>query len=374
MRLLSLTLENFRSYPALRFSCSGGIHFLIGPNGAGKTNVLEAIALLGLGRSCRGVRMAHLGHWGSSFFRVRGEGQGDQGRETSFEMVHESQPPCAAYFLRDSKVTLGKFLGRFPVTVFLPDDLHLFRGPPALRRRFLDRILTQVCPWYFPQLLRYRRVLHQRNGLLRRSPLPSAAEFLPWEQELARLGGAITLARLELLETLQLTFLRELASVGLSWSDVLFRFVRATTERDSSALEQEYLSRLQASRARDALLRSTTVGVHREDWRIEVQGRDLVTFASRGEQRLVFLALLLLSTAYLELRRLEKPVVLLDDLFSELDIEHQQMILPMLSAFQVFITATHVPQDVLGEQWQVGGGQVREGVTARRGANVCSVP
>ena len=361
MRLLSLTLENFRNYPTLRFQCSGGMHLLVGPNGAGKTNVLEAIALLGLGRSCRGGRMIHLGHWGSSFFRVRGEGESDRGRETSLEVVFESQPSRMAYFLRDCQVSLGKFLGRFPVALFLPDDLHLFRGPPNLRRRFLDRILTQVCPWYLPQLLQYRRVLNQRNGLLKHVPLPTVAEFLPWEQKLASIGSAITLARLEFLETLQMTLLRELTSMGLPWSDVLFRYMRATVSRDVATLEQEYVSLLQASRARDALLRSTTVGLHREDWRIEVQGRDLVTFASRGEQRLVFLALLLLSAAYLEFRRLEKPVVLLDDLFSELDAEHQQILLQMFSSFQVFITATRIPQDVPGELWHVGSGQVRLG-------------
>lgn len=361
MRLLSLTLENFRSYQTLSFPCAGGMHLLVGPNGAGKTNVLEAIALLGLGRSCRGVRMTHLAHWGASFFRVRGKGTSDRGRETSLEVVRESQPHRTTYFLRDGQVSLGKFLGRFPVALFLPDDLHLFRGPPNLRRRFLDRILTQVCPWYLPQLLQYRRVLDQRNGLLKHVPFPSAAEFLPWEQRLASMGSAITLARLEFLETLQLTFLRELTNIGLPWLDALFRYLRPTVERDATALEQEYLSLLQASRARDAILRSTTVGVHREDWRIEVQGRDLVTFASRGEQRLVFLALLLLSAAYLELRRLEKPVILLDDLFSELDTEHQQILLQMLSSFQVFITATHVPQHVPGQLWNVSCGQIREG-------------
>ncbi|MBI2523857.1 DNA replication and repair protein RecF [Candidatus Peregrinibacteria bacterium] len=361
MRLLSLALQNFRSYPTLRFPCSGGMHLLVGPNGSGKTNLLEAIALLGLGRSCRGVRMPHLGYWDSSFFRVRGEGKSDRSREMSLEVVFESHPPRSTYFLRDGQVSLGKFLGRFPVALFLPDDLHLFRGPPNLRRRFLDRILTQVYPWYLPQLLQYRRVLHQRNGLLKHVPLPADSEFLPWEQKLARLGSAITLARLEFLETLQMTFLRELVSMGLPWSDALFRYMRATVSRDAGALEQEYVSLLQASRARDALLRSTTVGPHREDWRIEVQGRDLVTFASRGEQRLIFLALLLLSAAYLELRRLEKPVILLDDLFSELDIEHQQILLQMLSAFQVFITATQVPQDAPGELWHIGGGQVRLG-------------
>lgn len=360
MRLLSLTLENFRSYLTLHFSCSGGMHLLVGPNGAGKTNVLEAIALLGLGRSCRGLRMAHLVHWGSPFFRVRGEGQSDRGRETSLEVVSEMQPSRMAYFLRDGQVSLGKFLGRFPVALFLPEDLHLFRGPPQFRRRFFDRILTQVCPWYLPQLLQYRRVLDQRNRLLKHVPFPSAAEFLPWEQRLASIGSAITLARLEFMETLQLTFLRELTSMSLLWSEALFRYMRSTVSRDRATLEQEYLSLLQASRARDAVLRSTTVGIHREDWRIEVQGRDLVTFASRGEQRLVFIALLLLSAAYLELRRLEKPVVLLDDLFSELDAEHQQILLQMLSSFQVFITATHVPQHAPGQLWNVSSGYVRE--------------
>lgn len=358
MRLLSLTLENFRNYQKLFFPCSGAMHLLVGPNGAGKTNVLEAIALLGLGRSCRGVRMTHLGYWGSSFFRVRGEGASERSRETSLEVVHESQPLRIAYFLRDSQVSLGKFLGRFPVALFLPEDLHLFRGPPNLRRRFLDRILIQVYPWYLPQLLHYRRVLHQRNGLLKRVPSPSAAEFLPWEQQLAHLGSVITLARLELLETLQATLLRELVSMGLAWSDARFRYERGTVTRAAAALEQEYLSLLHSSRPRDVLLRSTTVGPHREDWRIEVQGRDLVTFASRGEQRLVFLALLLLAAAYLELRRLEKPVILLDDLFSELDAEHQQMLLGMLAPFQVFITATHVPEGAPGERWEVGNGKI----------------
>ena len=332
----------------------------MGPNGSGKTNVLEAIALLGLGRSCRGVRMTHLGHWGSSFFRVRGEGKSDHGHETSVEVVFESQPLRMAYFLRDGQVPLGKFLGRFPVALFLPDDLHLFRGIPQLRRRFLDRILTQVCPWYLPQLLQYRRVLNQRNGLLKHVPFPSAAEFLPWEQRLASLGSAITLARLEFLETLQMTLLRELTSMGLLWSDALFHYMRATVSRDVATLEQEYLSLLQASRVRDALLRSTTIGPHREDWRISVQGRDLVTFVSRGEQRLVFLALLLLAAAYLELRRSEKPVILLDDIFSELDSGHQHLLLEALQGFQMFVTATHIPTGWRGERWSVTSGCVEE--------------
>lgn len=358
MRLLSLTLQNFRNYSALSFSCSQGMHLLVGPNGAGKTNVLEAIALLGLGRSCRGLRMSHLLQWSCPSFCVRGECESDRGRATGVEVVFVSSPPRLAYFLQDAQVPLGKFLGHFPVALFLPEDLDLFRGPPDLRRRFLDRILTQVCPWYLLQLVQYRRVLHQRNSLLKHSPFHPEADFLPWEQELARLGSAITLARLEFLETLQLTFLPELISLGLPWIDVLFQYVRVTAARDAPTLEQEHLELLRASRVRDALLHSTTSGAHREDWRIEVQGRDFATFASRGEQRLVFLALLLLAAAYLELRRSERPVILLDDIFSELDCEHQQLLLEMLQASQVFITATHIPHAFPGACWHVENGHV----------------
>jgi DNA replication and repair protein RecF len=363
MRLQSLQLEHFRSYESADIAFDGGnVHLLIGPNGSGKTNILEAISILSITRSCRGRDEQELPRWGSAHYRVTGLVRSDAGIEKRLEVVSEVTPrQRKATFINDVKTGLGSFVGFLPTITFLPQDLLLFSGPPAERRRFLDLLLSQVSPDYLQTLSGYQKILKQRNALLRRiaEGHPDDGMLTLWDRELSKRGSLLTLARLEMIETLNLTLAEEMASLGESWPDARLFYQRKGEAHTAVELEQDLFAQLTQNRERDLILLSTTSGPHREDWQAVAGGRELPTFASRGQERVAVLALLLLQVSYLELKRGEKPVLLLDDAFSELDDGHQAALLSALEGYQVIMTSTRVPPNAEGARiWKVESGKV----------------
>lgn len=348
MRFSSLQLAQFRSYAdaSLSFPDAPGCVAFVGPNGAGKTNVIEALSILSLTRSCRGNDEDELVRWNEPFYRLKAGVTADDGTAKTVEAVSELAPrKRKALFVNDVKTAAGDFVGLVPTVTFLPQDLLLFSGPPAERRRFLDQLLSQVSPDYMGALSRYQQVLQQRNALLKTLAQtggdPSVLDV--WDREAARFGAAVTLRRLELMETFTLTFAEELARLGEAWTDVRLRYERKTSAREAAALEDEAFAVLRAGRERDMLLQGTLAGPHREDWQVSVEGRDLPSFASRGQERTAVLALLFLQVSYLQLTRGETPVLLLDDACSELDERHQEALLLGFPGAQVFLTATRLP-------------------------------
>lgn len=364
MRIHSLILEHFRNYTSEELDLRGTRrHLFLGPNASGKTNLLEAVGVLSLTKSLRGRDDAELVEWGQGYARVVAEIIDDAGESATLELVNVLRPKRRkAAFKNGVRAPLTAIVGVLPSVSFLPQDLTLFSGPPAERRRFLDTLLCQVSPEYLSDLAGYHRLLRQRRALLRRIAQGEAtqADLVPWDGRLSEFGSRITLARLELLETLNLTFGEELRSLKETWRDVELRYARRGGARERSAIEAELSELLKRSRERDLLLQATTVGPHREDWQVVADGRELPTFASRGQERTAVLALLLLEVSYLELRRGERPILLLDEVFSELDDAHQEALLGALQEHQTFLTATRLPvglTDVL--VWGVGGGSVR---------------
>lgn len=347
MRLLSLSLEQFRNYAAQQVSFTDeDIQLFVGRNGSGKTNLIEAVSVLSITRSCRGKDDADMVLWEKPFYRIRAQVRSDDGTEHRLEAVCEVSPRRRkAFFINDVRTQIGGIVGFLPTVTFLPQDLLLFSGPPAERRRFLDQLLSQLSPEYLVNLAHYQKIVQQRNALLKRVNAGSdAASTLDlWDAELAEKGSAVTLARLELMETLNLSFHEELASLGEHWSDVRLQYERKTSSRTREDLREEMVQMLRDGREKDIILQSTGTGPHREDWQVLRDGRELPSFASRGQERVAVLALLLLEVSYLELRRGEKPVILLDDAFSELDDEHQAALLEGFRGHQVIMTATRVP-------------------------------
>ncbi len=364
MRLLSLSLEQYRNYGALTVDFpENDLHLFVGPNGSGKTNILESIALLSLTKSFLGLEEEDLRQWGKEHYRVRARMKTDGGATEELEIVSQVLPrKQKVCFHNGVKISLSQMVGRLPVVTFLPQELALFAGPPSERRRFFDQILSQVSPGYFSSLMDYQKVLKQRNALLKSIAERTAdASFLaPWDEEIALLGSALTLLRLELVETFNLALREETQALGESWNDVVVSYRRTGDSRVQEELRQEILEQLKKSVERDVILRSTTVGPHRDDWEIHADGRSLISFASRGQQRVAVLALLLLQASYLEVRRGEKPVILLDDIFSELDSEHREKLLGAFSAHQVILTATDIPgsAEFPGSVFQVEQGRV----------------
>jgi DNA replication and repair protein RecF len=363
VRLQSLQLQHFRNYASQDVSFDGAsTQIFVGENGSGKTNLLEAISVLSLTKSCRGRDDGELVEWGQSHYRVRARARTDADDEKTLEVVCEVSPrKKKACFVNDVRATAAGFVGVLPTVIFLPQDLLLFSGPPGERRRFLDQLLSQVSPQYLSELSSYQKILQQRNALLRAIAEHEQPEdaLIPWDAQLSAHGSRITVARLELMETLNLSFAAELDAIGEDWPDVRLRYDRKTAQTSAEAIEREMREILERNRQRELAMLSTSVGPHREDWQAYVEDRPVPTFASRGQERSAVLALLLLEVSYLELRRGEKPVVLLDDAFSELDDRHQASLLSALGAHQVLMTSTRVPDGVSGigirqvEQWTI---------------------
>ncbi len=359
MRIRSVSLQHFRSYDALVLAFSDApLQFLEGPNGSGKTNIVEAMSILSQGRSCLRADHEEIIRFGSDFFKIRAELTNDESEETSVECVYQVSPrKASAYFVKDIKTPLLSFIGVLPTIVFLPQDLDLFTGPPAGRRNFIDALLSQLRPDYAAKRMEFERVLKQRNALLRRIANGEAqeSELDLWDVELASAGALIVERRSDALSALGDVLPQELSALGEEWTEFTIGWVDART----GSLQNALLQSLQKYRSRDIILQTTSSGPHRDDWRITTGGRSIAHIASRGQQRAALLALLFVSASLFETVRKEKPVILLDDVLSELDDRHQSALLKRLSGHQVIVTSAHPPQETKGlTVWRVGDGRV----------------
>jgi DNA replication and repair protein RecF len=378
MRLLSLSLEHFRNYSSVSIDLSAcDFHLFIGPNGAGKTNILESMSMLSLTKSFLGVEERDLVEWQQLYYRIKGRMCTDSGDTESIEVVCEVDPRRKkALFLNDVSMSSARFVGRLPTVTFIPQDLHLFSGAPSMRRRFIDQLLCQVSSEYLANLSAYTKSIKQRNALLKQiakrknvspplpSPLPEGEGTLDvWDQKVAESGSAIILSRLELIQTLNCTFMQEVCSLGEDFSSGEITYVRRGEERTLDAIRSELIENMAHYRERDLILQTTTIGPHRDDWCITMDGHDLTSFASRGQQRVCLLTLLFLEVSYLELKRGERPIILLDDVFSELDDAHREAFFKTLGSYQIFVTGNRIPQGLEHlphhQVWEVDQGEVK---------------
>lgn len=351
MRLLSLTLEQFRSYGNLEVSFKENerITVLMGENATGKTNILEAIAILAHLKSPRKVDDEDLIQWEKAHYRICGRCRTDSGEERSLEVVSQMEPKkMRAAFINNVRTPAQRYIGSLPLITFTPDDLLLWNGSPSERRRLIDLLLCQVSASYLQALMEYEKSLRQRNSLLKqiKEGTQNVSSLDPWDEKLATLGSVITIDRLQLFETLQLTIRRELTALGERPKEAEFHYVRKTKAEEEASLREELIVELLKNRERDILITGTSAGPHRDDWTLTVDGHDIATSASRGQQRAALLALLLLEASFLELRTGEKPILLLDDVFSELDEKHRSAVLRRLSEHQVIMSAVELDESL----------------------------
>ncbi len=347
MRLSSLTLEQFRSFKKLTLEdFSPGTNVLVGPNGSGKTNILEAISFLSLGTSCIGAELQDVIRWNETFFRLRGAVDSAVSEAKTIEIAAQAEPrKQKAFFVNDVKLPSVKFIGQLPSVTFLPEDLDLFTGSPSRRRTFLDQLLLQISSEFRHSAREYEKVVKQRNTLLRRIKDGEAkpSDLAPWDSQIAHIGAEVTVGRLGLIDTLNSRLAEELTLLGEHWEQAELRYVRKTLSATRETIEIELLELITHYRERDMIIGSTTIGPHRDDWMLTVQDRNIATFASRGQQRTAVLALLFKQINHLAGQIKEQPVVLLDDVFSELDERHQELLLTHLGSTQTFLTTTHAP-------------------------------
>ncbi len=342
MHISRAAYENFRNFTSLDLNFNQGFVVLTGPNGAGKTNFLEGLYFGGTLRRFPESALSQLFYGGQSFFQIQIEAENEE--RVTVEINYEQQEGNYSYKLKTDGRTAprAKIAGLIPLVSFLPQDLNLLTHSPAGRRRFLDEALTGVSAEYRFARRQYEKTLKQRNGLWQRIKQGEArlAEMSIWDEKLADYGSQIIRARGEFLLYLNLGLGPALAQYApnLAQATLLYQFSGGPTKA-------EFLERLRALAAREQEYGATLVGPHRDDFSTFLGVRPVVGYLSRGELRSVVLALKIVESDFLKDRLQQTPLLLLDDIFSEFDPEHQQKLVAFLKGLeQVFITTAHLEE------------------------------
>jgi DNA replication and repair protein RecF len=374
MLLNKLTLTTFRNYLSKTIDFSSGTTVLLGPNAAGKTNILEAIYLLATGMSFRAQKIEEMVHWEAEVGHVTGEVEVSRlaGLATSRSAqrddlagmkslptksgddreVDELQVTLTRGMVQGRRVAKRRllvngvprrqvdFIGNLKAVVFLPEDLQLISGSPSKRRNYLDQVLSQADPVYASSLFAYENALKRRNKLLeaiREAKAPKES-LSYWDMSLLKNGMLITQKRENYIETVN-----EQARGNHAWQEAL-QLLYIPSRLSHERLQKYAQSELAAGH--------TLIGPHKDDLALNKQesasiNRNLAQFGSRGEQRMGVLWLKLQQLGYLKATLGEPPLLLLDDIFSELDEAHDELVKQTLASQQTIITATNTFEAVM---------------------------
>lgn len=329
-----LHLTNFRSYAAANFELSPGITLVVGPNASGKTNLLESIYVLASTKSFR-ASDRDLVRAGQDHYRVVAKTNNAE-LSIAFQAAEHKTEKRVAH--DKVKKNLADHIGTLQATLFEPSDMDLVWGAPERRRRYLDYVLCQTDPNYLRLLARYRRVLKQRNTLLANFQIGNIKDqIFAWDLKLTELATEIVAKRQRLL-----SYINGLADS--LYGDIAGAPVELNLEYLPSVKGKNYsdhfLQSLSANLTRDLAAGFTTIGPHREDFKIGFNNNDITVAASRGEVRTVVLALKLAELAYTEQTSGQRPILLLDDVFSELDQTRRTFLMAKLQDYQSVVTST----------------------------------
>lgn len=348
MKLLSLKLENYRNYGGMEaeFDPETPVAAIIGQNARGKTNILEAIYLLALSRSFRTSNRADLVKWRSEYARVSGRLETKEG-ETELE-VFIGNPPHPKCALKKNGVKCGAydFIGNCRIVFFHPEDLNILYLGPDLRRRYLDVLNIQLSSRYYRALGNYKKILEQRNSLLKniRDGFSSVSDLAVWDERLTEEGAVIMEERKKTVDFINGGISGIYAGISGREGDqvkiVYNSFFDPADELSAEQIGGSFAARLEAAKTRDLQALVTTAGPHRDDLRVELNGRPIGEHASRGEYRSLLLALKLIELEYFRAVSGEEPILLLDDVFSELDGERQRALMEGIRGCQTILTST----------------------------------
>jgi DNA replication and repair protein RecF len=355
----TLELQNFRSYEAIALTLCDGLTVITGENGQGKTNLLESVGwIAGMG-SFRGAPDDALIRVGADSAIIRATAESDNGRE---QLIEAELLRVGRNRLQVNRQRLRKtrdLLGVLHVTVFSPDDLDLVKGGPALRRQWIDQALVSRHPRHDAQRSDLERILKQRNALLRsthgRLDADAAFTLDVWDTKLAEVGNTVRAAREALLDELVPRMAAAYDAVARSAAEVEAIYESSWVDDLADALVE--------SRATDVRRGVSSVGPHRDEIMLRIGGVPARTHASQGEQRSLALALRLAADAVVRSAGVAEPILLLDDVFSELDPGRATALLDALPMGQrLLTTAASLPVGAVPDRvWRVAAGTVTDG-------------
>jgi DNA replication and repair protein RecF len=346
--LSQLFLSQFRNYGKEHLEFNQNLNLLVGNNAQGKTNLLEAIYLLGTGNSHRTNINSELVNWEQNGFYLKGE-LIKESQDYKLEMKLKGR--SKEIRVNDNKLEkTADLLGYLNIIIFSPEDLELVKGSPSLRRKFINLELSQIQPYYKHTLKEYDQVVKQRNNLLKKIRDVNAPTTMleVWDQQLVDLGTKIILKRLEALEKLKVLarlMQRKLTNGQETLQLAYDSKLNLSSTNSKEEIKEKFESYLKRKRKKEIERGVTTIGPHRDDISLLVNDIDIRKYGSQGQQRTTALALKLSELEFMKSEIGEYPVLLLDDVFSELDNKRSSYLLETIkNKIQTFITSTNLKQ------------------------------
>ena len=332
--LHDITLRNFRSYSEASYEFENGVNIIVGPNASGKTNLLEAVHCVCFGKGIRGSDSGMIRH-GEDWLRLEAR-SGDNTRSLTLEKDTVTNRSKKKITINGTQLHRMKFDAIIPVVVFQPDDLRLTSGSPERRRDYIDKLLTQVVPTYRSDLLAYERILRQRNAALKNGQV-STAQIFAWNIQLASRGARLVKHRSDIITRINERVRNVYSSVAGKEYDISFTYSSVIPVENYS---ERFLSLLEKNMRMDMDRGTTSVGPHRDDILVLINNKNMKDVASRGENRTLVLALKIIELDIIEEVHNKHPLLLLDDVFSELDGLRRRKLTSHLRDRQSILTTT----------------------------------
>lgn len=365
MFLTGIELQNYRNYNELKLATPNKVNVFLGPNAQGKTNLLEAIFALALSKSHRTSKDKELIGWHADTARIAGQVNKKYGAIT-LDLLFSSQGKKAKMNGLEQR-KLSDFIGSVNVVMFAPEDLEIVKGTPGVRRRFLDMEIGQVQPGYLHTLQQYGKVLQQRNNYLK-GATPGGVNHAMldvWNVQLAEYGVKIMKKRKHFIHKLQ-TYAEQIHAGITNGTEKLTIVYRPSFEtdalQDESVLFDQFMIKLTQVKDQEIRRGVTLAGPHRDDLAFFINDKEAQIFGSQGQQRTTALSLKLAEIELINEEIGEYPLLLLDDVLSELDQNRQtQLIETFQSKVQTFITTTGLESVNMSKLQDAGIYYVREG-------------
>ncbi|MCM6833462.1 DNA replication/repair protein RecF [Leuconostoc mesenteroides] len=344
MELESLKLDHYRNYSDLTLEFSSGVNVFLGENAQGKTNLLESIYVLALARSHRTSSDKDLVQWQAKEATISGRVKRSISEAPLSLHFSNKGKKARVNHLEQSK--LSHYIGQLNVILFAPEDLELVKGAPSVRRRFIDMEFGQMNPLYLYNTTQYKWILKERNAYLKRLQLKQTTDtvFLDvLSEQLVDVGSQILIARQEFLNKLELAAQPIHAEISDQREALKLRYMSSVDFASDASLgevKSVFADALSRQRSREIMQGSTMVGPHRDELQFDVNGNNVAVFGSQGQQRTTALAIKLAEIDLMQQETGEYPVLLLDDVLSELDASRQtHLLLAIQDKVQTFITA-----------------------------------
>ncbi len=329
-----LRLQQFRSYDDSSFEFEPGVNIIVGPNASGKTNLLEALLVVGTGKSYR-AKDKDLLQQGKDWARI--DALNDGLTRVLKLQANESIRTLKTFELEDVTKKRLTLADTVPIVLFEPTDLQLLTGSPERRRSFLDTMLQRTLPHYSRTLRNYERILLQRNTLLKQQKSISKDELFVWNLRLSEFGGQIADARMTLVSELNKEINNYYKSVAGHKKSISVSYSSKVAINNYGS---HMLQMLEKGLSHDLVRGFTGFGPHRDDLSVLFSDKNVADVASRGETRTLVLGFKMLELSLVEKARDKKPILLLDDVFSELDGARRKALTEFLQGHQTFITTT----------------------------------